>query len=127
MKKLSYTTIILAAACLLLPGCSDDAADQVFVSPDVLVADSEVEIRLSSNSSDMVTRAGVIGVKDTFSTSNYMGIFCLAEEALPDTEATEATEETEKKGCGSVIGGGAIIVLMTAALAGCAIIKKKEN
>ena len=83
MKKLSYTTI-LAAAFLLLPGCSDDATDKGLVSPDVLVADSEVEIKLSSNSSDMITRAGVIGEKDTFSTSNYMGIFCLAEEALPD-------------------------------------------
>ncbi len=91
MKKLSYTTI-LAAACLLLPGCSDDAADKSLVSPDVLVADSEVEIKLSSNSSNLVTRAGVVGEGDSFSTSgsNDMGIFCLAEEALP--EALNAPE-----------------------------------
>ena len=47
-------------------------------------------------------------------------------ETAPTETQTEATEAPEKKGCGSVIGGGAIIVLMTAALAGCAIIKKKE-
>ena len=66
MKKLSYTTI-LAAACLLLPGCSDDAADKGLVSPDVLFADSEVEIKLSSNSSNMTTRAGLYD-EEEFST-----------------------------------------------------------
>lgn len=88
MKKLSYTTI-LAAACLLLPGCSDDAADKALVSPDMLVADSEVEIKLSSGSPTMATRAGVYG-DGVFSTPTScvlggvtiatpkLALFCLA-------------------------------------------------
>lgn len=88
MKKLSYTTI-LAAACLLLPGCADDAADKGLVSPDVLVADSEVEIKLSSGSPTMATRAGVYG-DEAFSTPTScvlggvtiatpkLALFCLA-------------------------------------------------
>lgn len=100
MKKLSYTTIILAAACLLLPGCSDDAADKVFVSPDVLVADSEVEIKLSSNSSNMVTRAGLYD-GESFSTPTEcviggntiepkLALFCLATGIQDGT--SDATE-----------------------------------
>ena len=87
MKKLSYTTI-LAAACLLLPGCSDDAADKGLVSPDVLVADSEVEIKLSSNSSSMATRANEVYEDENglLNTTGYTGIFCLAEGILPQAE-----------------------------------------
>lgn len=100
MKKLSYTTI-LAAACLLLPGCSDDAADKALVSPDVLVADSEVEIKLSSNSSTMATRAGVYG-EGAFSTPTScvldgkeisnpprLALFCLATGRQDGSEPTD--------------------------------------
>lgn len=86
MKKLSYKTIILAAACLLLPGCADDAADAIEqpVTPPTaeLVGDSEVEIKLSSSSSTMLTRAGVYEGTNGFYTTKWMGIFCLADEKL---------------------------------------------
>ncbi|MBR2359168.1 MAG: fimbrillin family protein [Bacteroidaceae bacterium] len=91
MKKLSYTTI-LAAACLLLPGCSDDATMDSFepvVTPPAseLVADSEVLIKLSSSSSSMATRAeGYNDANGLFNTSGYTGIFCLAEDKLPQAE-----------------------------------------
>lgn len=106
MKKLSYTTI-LAAACLLLPGCSDDAADKALVSPDMLVADSEVEIKLSSGSSTMATRAGVYG-DGVFSTPTScildgrtiaipkLALFCLATGKQDNaTGATDINWENE--------------------------------
>lgn len=108
MKKLSYTTI-LAAACLLLPGCSDDAADKGLVSPDVLVADSEVEIKLSSNSSSMATRAGVYNGQ-TFSTPTScvldgrtiaipkLALFCLATGKQDNATGATDIDWTKAKG-----------------------------
>ena len=108
MKKLSYTTI-LAAACLLLPGCSDDAADKGLVSPDVLVADSEVEIKLSSNSSSMATRAGVYN-GETFSTPTScvldgrtiaipkLALFCLATAKQENATGATDIDWTKAKG-----------------------------
>ena len=108
MKKLSYTTI-LAAACLLLPGCSDDAADKGLVSPDVLVADSEVEIKLSSNSSNMTTRAGLYD-EEEFSTptqstiagkeptSPRLALFCLATGTQQNAAGATAIDWTKAKG-----------------------------
>lgn len=88
MNKLSYTTI-LAAAFLLLPGCSDDAAIDNGVigeSPEALVGDSEVEIKLSSNSSPLTRTAHLFEEENpgtgtsTFSTiiGRRLGVFCLA-------------------------------------------------
>lgn len=101
MKKLSYKTIILAAACLLLPGCSDDAADAIEqpVTPPTaeLVGDSEVEIKLSSSSSTMTRAGGLYEERDEngeltgkFSTLSWrrLGVFCLATGKQP--EATTA-------------------------------------
>ena len=87
MNKLSYTTI-LAAAFLLLPGCSDDDTidNGVIESPEVLVGDSEVEIKLSSNSSPLTRRGHLFeeedpetgAIKFSTLTGRRLGVFCLA-------------------------------------------------
>lgn len=78
MRILSYTAL-LAAACLLLPACSneDEVMDHDSPSLDAMVGDSEVEIKLSSTAS--ATRASINGNSYGAFDVNGVGIFCVAK------------------------------------------------
>lgn len=83
MMKKQYFSTILAAACLLLPGCSNDnePVNEGSTTVEAVVGDSDVEIRLSSSSSSSAaaTRAGIEGDNFYSFEAEGLGIFCVAK------------------------------------------------
>lgn len=101
MKK-QYFSTILAAACLLLPGCSNDnePVNGGSTTVEAVVGDSEVEIKLSSSSSGVSTRASIESDEYLSFEAEGLGIFCVAKDKqnpeinppAPDIDWTRYTD-----------------------------------
>lgn len=76
--KLHHYLWAVAAACTLLPGCSNENLSDYAAAPVFIPGNSEVEIRFAAHSDDVSTSVDKRATVDDDGNLDKMGVFCLA-------------------------------------------------
>jgi len=76
--KLHHYLWAVAAACMLLPGCSNEDLSDHAAAPVFIPGNSEVEIRFAAHSDEVSTSVDKRATVDENGNLDKMGVFCLA-------------------------------------------------
>ena len=76
--KLHHYLWAVAAACMLLPGCSNEDLSDHASAPVFIPGNSEVEIRFAAHSDEVSTSVDKRATVDEDGNLDEMGVFCLA-------------------------------------------------
>ena len=75
--KLHHYLWAVAAACMLLPGCSNEDLSDHAAAPVFIPGNSEVEIRFAAHSDEVSTSVDKRTTVDEDGNLDEMGVFCL--------------------------------------------------
>lgn len=84
--KLHHYLWAVAAACMLLPGCSNEDLSDHAAAPVFIPGNSEVEIRFAAHSDEVSTSVDKRTTVDEDGNLDEMGVFCLARGKQPEND-----------------------------------------